>query len=50
MATGFTEMIMLTEPFPDGNDPSMGPAISRGLPAKPGEPWSPQVILPRPVR
>ena len=48
VATGFTEMIMLTEPFPDGTDPSMGPAISRPLPNKPDEPWNPTVTLPRP--
>ena len=50
VATGFTEMIMLTEPFPDGTDPSMGPSISRSLPDKPGDPWSPTVTLPRPTR
>jgi len=50
VATGFTEMISLTEPFPDGNDPSMGPAISRSLPDRPGDPWSPKVTLPRSKR
>lgn len=47
VATGFTEMIMLTNPFEDGSDPSMGPPISRGLPDKPGDPWSPKVSLPK---
>ncbi len=42
VATGFTEMIMLTEPFEDGSDPSMGPPISRPLPNNPSDPWSPQ--------
>lgn len=42
VATGFTEMIMLTEPFEDGSDPSMGPPISRSLPEKPNDPWKPK--------
>jgi predicted secreted hydrolase len=42
VATGFTEMIMLTEPFEDGTDPSMGPPASRSLPDDPDAPWSPQ--------
>jgi predicted secreted hydrolase len=41
VATGFTEMIMLTEPFEDGSDPSMGPPISRSLPDDPQLPWKP---------
>ncbi|TVS05771.1 MAG: hypothetical protein EA413_06490 [Cyanobium sp. PLM2.Bin73] len=42
VATGFTEMISLTEPFDDGSDPSMGPPISRSLPEDPQLPWTPQ--------
>jgi hypothetical protein len=42
VATGFTEMIMLTKPFEDGSDPSMGPPISRSLPEDPQLPWTPQ--------
>jgi predicted secreted hydrolase len=42
VATGFTEMIMLTEPFPDGTDPSMGPTISRPFPNNPNDPWTPK--------
>ncbi len=43
VATGFCEMIMLTDPLPDGNDPSYGPAFSRGLPENPDGPWKPTV-------
>ncbi len=39
VATGFTEMIALTDPLPDGNDPSEGPAITRSLPEDPKLPW-----------
>jgi len=42
VATGFTEMISLTAPLPDGNDPSMGPAVSRTLPEKPELEWKPE--------
>jgi len=41
VATGFTEMIMLTEPYEDGTDPSYGPPVSRSLPEDPDGPWSP---------
>ena len=41
VATGFTEMISLTEKMADGNDPSVGPAISRSLPEDPNLPWKP---------
>ena len=41
VATGFTEMISLTDPLPDGNDPSSGPALTRTLPDDPALPWSP---------
>ena len=43
VATGFTEMIMLTEPFVDGTDPSYGPPISRSLPDDPDAPWTPKL-------
>lgn len=42
VATGFTEMISLTNPLPDGNDPSLGPAITRSLPENPDLQWKPQ--------
>jgi predicted secreted hydrolase len=42
VATGFTEMISLTNPLPDGNDPSAGPAITRALPEKPELEWNPK--------
>ncbi len=41
VATGFTEMIMLTEPYADGTDPSYGPPVSRSLPDDPDMPWTP---------
>lgn len=41
VATGFTEMIMLTEPFEDGSDPSEGPPISRSLEEDVNGPWRP---------
>jgi len=41
VATGFTEMIMLTDSFEDGSDPSYGPPVSRSLPEDPGLPWTP---------
>ncbi len=43
VATGFTEMIMLTKPFDDGSDPSYGPPVSRSLPENPRLPWRPEV-------
>ena len=43
VATGFTEMIMLTDPFADGSDPSLGPPISRSLPEDPDAPWKPEL-------
>ncbi len=43
VATGFCEMIMLTDPLPDGNDASDGPAFSRGLPEDPDGPWKPKL-------
>lgn len=45
VATGFTEMISLTDPLPDGNDPSMGPAITRALPEDPNLPWTPEINI-----
>jgi len=33
--------IALTNPLPDGNDPSLGPAITRALPEKPELRWKP---------
>ncbi len=41
VATGFTEMIMLTDPYEDGTDPSYGPPASRSLPEDPELPWTP---------
>jgi predicted secreted hydrolase len=43
VATGFTEMISLTDPLPDGNDPSLGPAVTRTLPNDPNGPWTPAI-------
>jgi hypothetical protein len=42
-ASGFTEMIALTDPMPDGNDPSLGPAVTRALPEDPNLPWTPAI-------
>ena len=41
VGTGFCEMVSLTDPFPDGRDPSEGPTITRGLPENPNLPWRP---------
>ncbi|NMT63126.1 lipocalin family protein [Marinobacter orientalis] len=41
VATGFTEMIMLTDPYADGTDPSYGPPVSRSLPEDAEMPWTP---------
>ena len=38
----FTEMIMLTDPYGDGTDGSLGPPISRSLPEDPKLPWKPE--------
>lgn len=43
LATGFTEMIMLTTPYDDGTDASYGPPISRGLPEDTDAPWRPEL-------
>ena len=43
VATGFTEMIMLTDPYEDGSDGSLGPPISRSLPEDPDAPWKPEL-------
>jgi hypothetical protein len=48
VATGFCEIVDLSSPMKDGNDPSMGPAITRGLPEKPELEWKPQGIRPTP--
>jgi hypothetical protein len=42
VATGFTEMIMLTTPYDDGTDGSLGPPMSRSLPEDPEGPWKPK--------
>ena len=44
VATGFCELVDLSTPLKDGNDPSMGPAITRSLPEKPELEWKPQGI------
>jgi len=50
VATGFCEIVDLSSPMKDGNDPSMGPAITRGLPEKPELEWKPQGSRPTPAR
>lgn len=42
VATGFTEMISLTDQMPDGNDPSLGPKVTRSLPENQDGPWKPK--------
>ena len=42
VATGFCEIVDLSRPLADGNDPSDGPKFTRGLPEKPELQWSPQ--------
>ena len=44
VGTGFCEIVDLSNPLPDGNDPSEGPAFTRGLPEDPSLAWRP---LPR---
>jgi hypothetical protein len=41
IATGFCEIVDLSTPMADGNDPSLGPAITRTLPERPDLPWRP---------
>ncbi len=43
VATGFTEMIMLTDPYDDGTDGSYGPPMSRSLAEDPDAPWKPEL-------
>jgi hypothetical protein len=50
IATGFSEIIDLSTPMTDGNDPSYGPALTRGFPEKPELEWKPQGIRPTPRR
>ena len=41
VATGFCEIVDLSSPMDDGNDPSMGPAITRTLPERDDLGWRP---------
>lgn len=34
---------MLTDPYDDGTDGSLGPPMSRGLPENEDGPWTPEV-------
>ncbi len=42
VATGFCEIVDLSTPMADGNDPSMGPAITRTLPEMPELEYTPK--------
>lgn len=42
VATGFCEIVDLSKPMADGNDPSMGPAITRTLPEMPELEYKPK--------